>query len=373
MKKKPVVIMAERSDIYRDARVQKEAMSLASNHYEVEVWGFRNKWKNEKLNSNYKLVTFPIISRRFRIFRNISMALNILIISIVILLKKADYYHSHNTFFLFPMYLSSRIHKGKIIYDSHEVQWERSKYEAFIERMFIKKVDKVINVSKGRAKIQQKRYSLQKDQIKVIANYPVIVNNQIKIKPKSYEKLNCIFSGGFSLANNRLDNFLLALKDVSDINFFLLSFGYGASRFELNHMIEKFKLTDRVQFLPLVTADKVIETISNYDFAVNLLVNKDQLDSLKYPAINKMYEYLAAGLPLFTSKLPSFIDEFENEGVGVSVNADDVNSIKNGLRYFKTHNDKIPSMKRKALELSKKHYNWGTQEKILIDLYSELT
>lgn len=370
MKKKPTVIMAERSDIYRDARVQKEATSLANNNYKVEVWGFRGTWKKEKVKYNFKLVTFPVVSRRFRILRNIHMALNIFIISLVILWKKAEYYHAHNTMFLLAMYIASKLHKGRFIYDSHEVQWERSRIEAFIEKVFIHKADKLINVSEGRAKIQSERYNLPGDKICVIANYPVISNSCYEMKSKYCDELNCIFSGGFTLDNNRLDNLLLAINETPNINLDLLSFGYGKSRYELAELIESLDLTDRVRFLPLVTADKVIDTISSYDFAVNLLTNKKNLVALKYPAINKMYEYLAAGLPILTSKLPLFITEFEKKGVGISVDPEDIDSIKKGLEYFQINSDKIVSMKQKALELSKSKYNWKTQEKILLDLYS---
>lgn len=372
MKEKPTVVMAERSDIYHDARVQKEATSLANNDYRVEVWGFRGEWQKADMKSNFRLVTFPVISRRFRTLRNINMALNIFIISLVIIGKRADYYHAHNTMFLLAMYLSSKIHQGKYIYDSHEVQWEKGRIQAYLEKLFIQRVDKVINVSEGRAKIQSDRYNLPDSKISIMANYPVVKGNKTEIKQKSDEELHCIFSGGFNLEDNRLDNLVLAIKEIPKIEFSLLSFGYGKSRYKLLEIVKILKISDRVKFLPLVTPDKVIEAISSYDFAVNLLANHKSLISYKYPSINKMYEYLAAGLPVLTSKLPSFIADFENEGVGISVDPDDVNSIKKGLEFFQKNRDKMIVMKHRALVLSKEKYNWETQEKLLLNLYREL-
>lgn len=372
MKEKPTVIMAERSDIYRDTRVQKEATSLANNNYKVEVWGFRSTWKKEKLNSNFKLVTFPVVSRSFRIIRNINMALNIFIICLVILWKKADYYHAHNTMFLLAMYLSSRIHKGKFIYDCHEIQWELSRLAGFLERIFIQRADKIVNVSEGRARVQSVRYHVPMKKITVICNYPVVSSKKFKPQLNCNNGLHCIFSGGFTLSNNRLDNFVMAIKEVPDIRFSLLSFGYGGSQYTLEKLINKLHLADRVQFLPLVPADKVIETISKYDFAVNLLTNHNDMVTYNFPAINKMYEYLAAGLPVLVSQLPSFIDEFEKEGVGIAVDPDNIDSIKEGLNFILENRDTTLSMKRKALELSRNRYNWETQEKKLLALYEDL-
>lgn len=373
MKKKPTVIMAERSDIYQDARVQKEATSLANNNYKVEVWGFRGTWKKEKVKYNFKLVTFPVVSRRFRILRNIHMALNIFIISLVILWKKAEYYHAHNTMFLPAMYLSSRIHKGKFIYDSHEVQWELNRLVEFLEKAFIQRADRVINVSKGRAEAQSERYDVPKNKITVISNYPVTSSNTLEFEQNSNDAaLHCIFSGGFSLKNNRLDNLLLAIKERPKIKFSLLSFGYGKSQDDLKRIIRQFDLNERVTFLPLVQPDRVIETISHYDFAVNLLTNHNNMVTYNFPAINKMYEYMAAGLPVLVSRLRSFIDEFEKQGIGIAVDPDNVDSIKEGLDFFLENRDAIKTMKRKALELSRDRYNWETQEKKLLALYEDL-
>ena len=372
MKERPAVIMAERSDIYRDARVQKEATSLANNNYNVEVWGFRSKWRKEKVKLNFRLVTFPVVSRRFRILRNINMALNILIISFVILLKKADFYHAHNTIFLVAMFISSKLHQGKFVYDCHEVQWELSRLAGFLERIFIQRADKIINVSEGRARAQSARYHVSMKRITVIFNYPVIYSKRFEPQLNYNNSLHCIFSGGFTLSNNRIDNFVKAIEEVQEIRFSLLSFGYGESQYTLKKLINKLHLTERVQFLQLVPADQVIETISKHDFAVNLLTNHNDLVTYNYPAINKMYEYLAAGLPVLVSQLPSFIDEFVKEGVGIAVDPDNVDSIKEGLNFFLQNRDTILSMKRKALELSRSRYNWETQEKKLLALYKSL-
>ena len=62
--------------------------------------------------------------------------------------------------FLPSMFLANKIFSGKLIYDSHEVQWELNFISKILEFLFIKKADKVINVSKGRADAQISRYGL---------------------------------------------------------------------------------------------------------------------------------------------------------------------------------------------------------------------
>lgn len=364
------VLMAERSDIYHDARVQKEADTLSNYNYDVTVFGLRETTTNNDDNFNFKLITKHVLPRKYRILRKSHLFILIIYFNIRIIFYRADFYHSHNTMFLFGMWLSNKIHKGKLIYDSHEVQWERNYIIRLLESCFIRKVDAIINVSNGRAIEQANRYNIEK-KITIISNYPII-KDKISLKYNKLCNIKFIFSGGFSLKNNRLDNFIKVLKNFPDVIFHLLAFGYGNSYQELSTLINSLNLQKRIQFIPLVNPINVIETISEYDFAVNLLTNPTNKVSLNYPSINKIYEYLAAGLPILCSDLPAFKNELVDQGVGISVDPTNLESITNGVRCIIQGKDRIIEMKKKALKLSKSQFNWDTQNKKLLTLYSSL-
>ena len=90
-----------------------------------------------------------------------------------------------------------------------------------------------------------------------------------------------------------------------------MAFGYGNSEEKIKKIIKSNNLTDRIEFIPLVKPSQVVNEISKYDIAVNFLVNPKNLISYKYHGINKMYEYLHAGLPILCSEMPSFKNDFE--------------------------------------------------------------
>jgi len=366
------VLMAERSDIYCDARVQKEAWSLANDGYDVSVLGLRSTWRPRNLDINYRLLTFPLVSRRFRLIRNVHLALLIALINMLIIFRRADFYHAHNTMFLFGMWISARLHRGILIYDSHEVQWELDRVSEELERKLIRKAAAIINVSQGRAEAQSERHNYPPERITVVANYPPLPKNSIESTQMVPDKIRFIYSGGFNLTDNRLDNFVEALVDFPQMEFSLMSFGYGDSFERLSEKIRVLKLEASVGFLPLVNPDQVLGVIAKYDFAVNLLTNPNDWVSYKYPAINKIYEYLAAGLPILCSTLPAFEQELVATGVGVAVDASNVSSIKNGLRHILDNRDSIPAMKAKARQLAEEKYNWQSQERKLLNLYQQL-
>jgi glycosyltransferase involved in cell wall biosynthesis len=284
---------------------------------------------------------------------------------------RASNYHAHNTFFLPGMYFSKMIYGGVLIYDSHEVQWESSKLASLKEKYFINKVDKIINVSHGRAKAQAERYNIPINNICVISNYPMLSKNIVqkqKIGNDKYTRF--VFSGGLSLTDNKIDNFIRAIKDYPEISFDLLAFCYDNSEMILKNLIRDYKLENRVKFLPLVKPNEVLSTITEYDFTVNLMTNPQNLITINYHSINKIYEAISAGLPILCSDLPSFKDEIVDNGIGYSVNPFSVDSIKKGIEAIKKNDHKV--MREKAFELAEKRFNWANEEVKLLNLYKNL-
>jgi glycosyltransferase involved in cell wall biosynthesis len=367
------VIMAESSDIFHDGRVLKEASTLQKQGYLVEILGFRNI-HSQRNKYPFSIRTFLIASKKTRLLRNFSILANIIFINFILLFRKANAYHAHNTMFLPGMYFASKLYGGRFIYDSHEVQHELNILAKNLELLFIKKADFIINVSEGRADYQAQRFNIPRKKIVVVSNYPEIPENICTITHRSSKDLSFVFSGGFNLEDNKLDNFILALSEFDNCKFYLLAFGYGSSKEKLIESIKVNKLEDKVYFLDLVEPNRVVSIISQFDIAVNLLYNPKNLISYKYHGINKMYEYLLAGLPILTSNMPSFIEDFENNNVGKAVDPLEISSIKEGIQYFiKLKENELGQMKRDSQELAIKKFNWESQANTLIDLYKILS
>lgn len=368
------VVMAESSDIYHDYRVQKEAVSLATRGYDISVWGFRGTWAAPAgPGFAFRLRTFPVFSRRHRLLRNLSGLVNVALINLILIFTRADVYHAHNTMFLAGMYLGSRLHGGRFVYDAHEIQWESSAPAAWLEARFIRRADGLINAAAGRARYVSERFDIPLERFTIVSNYPRL-QDEPAARPASDGEgpLRMIFSGGYNLDGNRLDNLLKAMKRVPGVDLYMMAFGYQGSEAELKARVSDLELGDRVHFLPLVAPSEVIPTISGYDVAVNLLTNPLDLINVRFCSTNKMYEYLAAGLPILCSDLEAFVEEFAEPGAAVAVDANDVESIFAGLHALRDNPEDLPALQARALELARTRYHWGTQEERLFALYGEL-
>jgi glycosyltransferase involved in cell wall biosynthesis len=365
------VVMAESSDIYRDGRVQKEACSLVEAGHDVRVFGFRSD-VGARRKFPFRLATLPILSRKHGRLRKVSIFISTAILSVRLLFIRADVYHAHNTMFLISLYLASRLYGGKFIYDCHEVQAEAGRIQHALERRFIHRADAIINVSEGRAAHQAAQYHVLASEILVIHNYPELPEELGPMLPEG-ATTRLVFSGGFHLRDNRLDDFLRILKGVPHVELDLIAFGYGDSGRRLDALIEELGLRDRVRFLPLVPYNKLMRTLTSYDLAVNMLTNPEQSISKRYPAINKTYEYLAAGLPIICSNLEAFEEEVVGQGVGISIDPTRMERGRDAVRAFISDRDGREVMRETARRLAVEKYNWATESCKLKRLYSTWT
>lgn len=368
------VVMAESSDILHDYRVQKEAASLAKAGYAVHVLGFRaTPQPPADAEFPFALTTLAVASRRRRWLRNLSMILNIALINLRLVFTRADVYHAHNTVFLWGMHLGARLHGGRFVYDAHEVQWEKGRAIATMEELYVRRADAIINVAPGRAREMARRHGVPLARITIIANYPIYdAGLTERPAPAPTASLRLVFSGGYELATNRLDNLVRAMVQVPGVELHLMAFGYRDGEVVMRRLVAEHDLGDRIHFLPLVKPHEVMGAISRYDVAVNLLTNPRNHLSIRHPSVNKMYEYLAAGLPILCSDLPGFVTEFVDEGAAVAVDATSVAAVAGGLRDLLARRNDLPRLRQRALELARDRYNWQTQEAALLQLYREL-
>jgi glycosyltransferase involved in cell wall biosynthesis len=366
--------MAESSDIYHDYRVQKEANSLLEDGWRVTVYGFRTTWKQpDPAPIKFTLVTLPLVSRHRRRLRNLSIMVNVALLNLWLLTCRAEVYHAHNTMFLLGMWLSSRLHRGWFVYDAHEVQWEHGRILAWLERRFIGRADARINVAAGRAQAVANRYGLQERDITIVANYPVVDQATPTRRYQPHEgPLRLVYSGGYDIQSNRLDLLLRAMQIVPGCELNLIAFGYRDSEAQLRHLAETLGIEDRIIFHPLVRPDEVMDAVAKYDVAVNMLTNPMNHLSIRHSSVNKMYEYMAAGMPTLCSDLDSFVEEFVKPGAAVAVDATNVTDIARGLQELMNNRARLVDMCSQASGLARTRFNWASQEERLQILYRNL-
>lgn len=132
--------------------------------------------------------------------------------------------------------------------------------------------------------------------------------------------------------------------------------------------------------------DNVNENLSNVKYLgrvsrkeVNELYGNSRVGIVLYqPAKNhyesqpvKMFEYMAAGLPVVASDFPHWKDIVENTGCGICVNPTDANEVRKAIQELLSNAERAQKMGELGNEAAINGYNWNVEEKKLIALYKE--
>lgn len=86
----------------------------------------------------------------------------------------------------------------------------------------------------------------------------------------------------------------------------------------------------------------------------------------------KMFEYMAAGLPLIASDFPLWRKMLQGIECTIFVNPLNSKQIAEAIEYVMTHDREAEEMGRRGQAAVHERFNWNTQAEKLIDLYSGL-
>lgn len=88
---------------------------------------------------------------------------------------------------------------------------------------------------------------------------------------------------------------------------------------------------------------------------------------------NKMFEYMAGGLPVVASDFPFWRELLDTTGAGVCVDPMDINAIAQGISYLLDNPDIARRMGQSGMEAVAKIYRWDNEERKLVELYAEIS
>lgn len=286
-------------------------------------------------------------------------------------LQNAGIYHSHDLNTLIPVYLASRLRGAKLIYDAHEVStdragWKNKRFWEFIERILIKKADKVITTNLTRAEYFKEHYNIKIPYI--IKNVPpyekVLASNTIReILCIPQEEPIILYQGGLQ-RDRGLENMIRVVPNVIKGKFVFL--GNGKLKYDLLRLVDEVGVKDRVYFIEAVPNEKLLEYTSSATIGLQLLINTC---FNHYSACsNKLNEYMMAGLPVVASDLPEIrrtVEEFET---GILVNPEDLNEISKAINELLS-NKELYLYYKKNTEFAAKENNWENERAKLLEIY----
>jgi glycosyltransferase involved in cell wall biosynthesis len=366
-----------------DARVHKEASTLAAAGYEVSVVALWQAGLAEtEQQSGYRIYRIALKSRSWR-NKLLSPPIKYLEFAwrVQQLTKKepAQVYHANDANTLPAAWWVARQNHAKIIYDAHELEvgrdfnnsrlsWIYRSIWAWPEKLFIKKATNVLTVSQSIAAELKRIYRIPLPI--VILNCPD--NPNIAQSTRLRDELGipkglliCLYQG--HIASGRgVKPFLEAVQLLPDVAGVAL--GDGPLLEEFRQYVQEGKW-QRVYLTGKVSLKDLPYYTSSAD--LGLVLNENIAPSFYYSLPNKLFEYLHGHIPLIGNNLPEIADIITTTKTGVVVDKVDAQSIAEAINIF-VKNPEFYNQCKLNTQLAASKYNWQTESKKLLDVYARL-
>ena len=370
-------------NVEHDARVRREARALHSAGYEVVVVHLPPAGSSvaPAATDGYELRSATSTGLAGRLPGTLRRSLAAARLARLAAAERPDVVHAHDAAMLAPGWLAARRVAAKLVYDSHElatgVPYRSPAWAALVaavERAFVSSADAVITVSDGIAEHLQSKYLLAERPV-VLRNVPDLPPPQESPAPPAdlrrelgVDGAPLIVHHGAVAKDRGGENLLRALAQVDQAHLLFLG-ANGPYAVGLEELSRRLKVAPRTHFEAPVPLDQLLAHAAQADVGVSLLEPSCENHRLALP--NKVFEYVAAGLPVVVSDLPELAALVRLYEIGWTVDPRDPASIAAGLRAA-VGAGRNPAL-RERLARAAQELSWERERRRLLDLYARLT
>jgi glycosyltransferase involved in cell wall biosynthesis len=160
-----------------------------------------------------------------------------------------------------------------------------------------------------------------------------------------------------------------AILDVPEAVLVLL--GYGVWQQKLIAQVTEAPWAGRVHVLPAVPPSELLPWTASADVSV-MAIQPSSLNH-RYTTPQKLFESIAAGVPVVASDLPGMAEIVRTDGIGVLCDPTSPGEIAAGIRTIVSASAAERWERRaRILRVAHERYNWESQLDTLLALYGEL-
>src|SRR5258708_22307372 len=125
----------------------------------------------------------------------------------------------------------------------------------------------------------------------------------------------------------------------------------------------------RVKYLRVLNRPSVANLLSRV--RLGLLVLQPEPNFRNAMPI-KLFEYMAAGIPVIASDFPLWRQIIGEAGCGLLVDPQDPQAIARAMEYLLSHDTEAQAMGLRGRQAACQLYNWNSEERVLFKFYSQL-
>lgn len=286
----------------------------------------------------------------------------------------ADVYHCHDLNTLWVGHVCQQRTGAKAVYDSHELQTERSRmgywwkqWALWNERRWLPSADALIVASPPWIDHLENLYGRVPPIAATVINVPErtdVIRRDLRPELELAPDTPILLYQGSIQENRGIEPAIEAVELLDDV--VLVIVGYGYYRIALEEMVARRSLEARVRFFGPIPNDELLHWTASADVGLCNIVNA----SLSYYTTlpNKLFEYMMAEVPVLGSDSPGIGRIVEETGVGEVVDPVDPRSLAIAAEKILVD----PEPYRAACRVARERYNWDVESRTLLDVYDRL-
>jgi len=361
-------------DIHYDSRLSRCVETLSSCGYQVTVLMATEKSEEREFTGAQirSLFVRPWASGKLRFLSFYLKALW------PALRAKADCYFASDLYTLPIAYLAARLGHARLIYDSRELyssiaalrdRRQTQRFWSYVERKIVPRTDAVFTVNDALAESISNRYSISKPTALLNCPSRQVVHRSGRLRtvltiPPGSRIL--LYQGGLQQGRG-IDIMLSVIKKVS--GGVLVLIGNGNLKSLTLEIIKREGLDRKVFLLDAVPVSQLLEYTASADIGLCLIENFGA--SYYHSLPNKLFEYVAAGIPVVASNFPEIRHFVESNGVGLCVDPTSEHDVVKAIERLLTDTDLYRALVHHCIQTADR-YTWENESRKLREVIDSL-
>jgi glycosyltransferase involved in cell wall biosynthesis len=372
-RQRPLVVFSVINCICFDQRVQKMAEVVRSLDCDITIVGRRKDHDCSKGSVPFRTFRLRMIFKKgflFYAFFNLRLFF-------YLLFHRSDLLVANDLDTILPNYLVSRLKRIPLVYDSHEFYTgvpeltDRPfvrKIWARIEKSILPRVKYMITVSDSIADAYAELYGVRPVVIRNAGIYiPDIEAFSRKDLGVTREDLLLIMQGAGINIDKGAEELVEAVAKTEGVS--LLIVGSGDVIPILKKRIKELHMESRIKIILPVIGNDLLRYTKAADAGMSL--EKDTNLNYRYSLPNKLFDYIAAGIPVLASGLPEISGIIKEYDCGILINKITVDEIVIAIENIKANRDYLRYLGKNAVKASLL-LNWNNESKKVHEFYKKI-